>query len=340
MLSCKINEFEKHSSKVLKLARNLSECSENGLCLKDSLNDLADLLHFDATMLTSWTPSMEKAVPLASTYSHNVSSYLTDAYLNSCPGFKLAEVADRPVGMKDTPFSFYETATYNDCLAPAGFREGVTYVLRNGQKKTTGILYMSSGHCRPLTQEGHLMLLMLTPTLSKIAKQINDEASVKHIVNLANSSVNLVLNYKTIKQGILEKKEMLSIASELAASVNDEVLFYQQTAERIWWKITFQYKRSREGSYVLVKQRLECPPMALTFRELEIANLTCFGFTNPEIANELGISLSTVKSHLENLYEKLGVCRRSEVPMKVFQHNLYVRQYSVSTQLGCSLSVN
>lgn len=50
----------------------------------------------------------------------------------------------------------------------------------------------------------------------------------------------------------------------------------------------------------------------LTPRELEIIRLVGQGRTNKEIAAELSVELSTVKNHVHNALEKLGVHRRSE----------------------------
>jgi DNA-binding NarL/FixJ family response regulator len=50
----------------------------------------------------------------------------------------------------------------------------------------------------------------------------------------------------------------------------------------------------------------------LTPRELATLRLMADGKANKEIANELGISDRTVKSHLGNLFEKLGVTSRTE----------------------------
>jgi DNA-binding CsgD family transcriptional regulator len=49
----------------------------------------------------------------------------------------------------------------------------------------------------------------------------------------------------------------------------------------------------------------------LTAREREILRLVREGKTNAEIAGELWVSPSTVKKHLENVYDKLGVASRA-----------------------------
>ena len=50
----------------------------------------------------------------------------------------------------------------------------------------------------------------------------------------------------------------------------------------------------------------------LTPRELATLRLMADGKANKEIANELGISERTVKTHLGHLFEKLGVASRTE----------------------------
>lgn len=47
-------------------------------------------------------------------------------------------------------------------------------------------------------------------------------------------------------------------------------------------------------------------------RELEVLQLIAKGHTNNEIAEQLFVSLNTVKSHSQNLFLKLGVNRRTQ----------------------------
>jgi DNA-binding CsgD family transcriptional regulator len=54
----------------------------------------------------------------------------------------------------------------------------------------------------------------------------------------------------------------------------------------------------------------------LSKRELEILSLLGLGYSNQEIANQLFISVSTVKTHNQNLFEKLDVKRRIQAVEK------------------------
>ena len=57
-------------------------------------------------------------------------------------------------------------------------------------------------------------------------------------------------------------------------------------------------------------------PPELSKQEVTVRNLILQGKSNKEIASELFISLSTVKSHITNLYAKLNVANRQELFQK------------------------
>lgn len=59
--------------------------------------------------------------------------------------------------------------------------------------------------------------------------------------------------------------------------------------------------------------RINASPLStLTKRELEILSSLAAGRTNKEIATEKGVSTNTVKYHVRNVFEKLGVSNRGQ----------------------------
>jgi DNA-binding NarL/FixJ family response regulator len=53
--------------------------------------------------------------------------------------------------------------------------------------------------------------------------------------------------------------------------------------------------------------------LALSAREQEVVALTCFGYKNQQIAFRLGLSITTVKSYIQNVCYKLNVHSKTEI---------------------------
>ena len=60
----------------------------------------------------------------------------------------------------------------------------------------------------------------------------------------------------------------------------------------------------------------------LSDRELEVVQLVAQGFQNKEIGEKLFISDNTVKNHLHNIFDKLGVSDRLELMLYAIHHRL------------------
>jgi len=64
--------------------------------------------------------------------------------------------------------------------------------------------------------------------------------------------------------------------------------------------------------YIDVRAIYDNPLTTLTRRELEVLADLASGRTNKQIARDLGVSLNTIKFHVRNLFQKLGVNSRSQ----------------------------
>ena len=60
----------------------------------------------------------------------------------------------------------------------------------------------------------------------------------------------------------------------------------------------------------------------LSKRELEVLKVLATGLSNQEIADELFISLKTVKTHVSNIFNKLEVSDRTQATIYAIQHHL------------------
>jgi two-component system nitrate/nitrite response regulator NarL len=73
-------------------------------------------------------------------------------------------------------------------------------------------------------------------------------------------------------------------------------------------------------SEIRLRKRTDAP--ALTPREQEILHLIAAGKSLPQIAKELYLGLTTVKTHVQHLYEKLGVSDRAAAVASAMRRGL------------------
>lgn len=103
-----------------------------------------------------------------------------------------------------------------------------------------------------------------------------------------------------------------SSASEIADAVRrinrGDSVFEEQVSEKILTR------QSQEKQWY--------PHDDLTNREFEVLQLIAKGYSNQEIADELFITLKTVKTHVSNILSKLEVSDRTQAAIYVFQHDL------------------
>jgi len=67
------------------------------------------------------------------------------------------------------------------------------------------------------------------------------------------------------------------------------------------------------------------PPDDLTPRETEILGLLALGYMNPEIADQLVLSVRTVETHRANIQRKTGLTTRAELIAYALEHGLVER---------------
>jgi len=134
--------------------------------------------------------------------------------------------------------------------------------------------------------------LQAFPILERALELAEPEGYIRIFVDEGEPMRLLLLDY----QSAIKKKDGNVAGSEsprILAYINKLLAAFQQPA-------------------TIEKIKYEAFPEPISERELEILQLIAAGKTNQEIAEKLVIAVSTVKSHINNLYGKLGAIRRTE----------------------------
>ncbi len=131
--------------------------------------------------------------------------------------------------------------------------------------------------------------------------------------------------------GLIDKRQILE-ALQLGARgvvLKDAVVDHLSAAVRAVMQGQYWLEGRPVQNLVQVLRDLTAqtamPPQktfGLTARELEVVGLITEGSTNKHIAQTFGISEETVKRHLTNIFNKLGVGTRLELALFALNHNL------------------
>lgn len=85
------------------------------------------------------------------------------------------------------------------------------------------------------------------------------------------------------------------------------------------------YVNPELGARMAAEPPPEGPPDQLTPREAEVLGLLALGFTNPEIAEQLVLSVRTVETHRANVQRKTDLSTRAELIAYAIEHDLVDR---------------
>jgi NarL family two-component system response regulator LiaR len=118
--------------------------------------------------------------------------------------------------------------------------------------------------------------------------------------------------YPALEAGATSYMLKTSKASEIANAVR--ATYYGQSVlePEVTGKVMMKFRQKDAA----------LPHEQLTSREMEILLLMAEGKSNQEIADELFIALKTVKTHISNIFDKLGVQDRTQAVIYAFKHSL------------------
>ena len=80
----------------------------------------------------------------------------------------------------------------------------------------------------------------------------------------------------------------------------------------VWAGLKLTNPSQKQEDRVSLNPEKALEELGLSQREFEVLQLMAKGFSNQEIADELFLSLNTIKSHSSNIFSKMDVKRRTQ----------------------------
>jgi PAS domain S-box-containing protein len=152
--------------------------------------------------------------------------------------------------------------------------------------------------------------LLDLPALAKTGKEIRVELSLSPLEPADDSSGLLVL---AIVRDVTERNRAEEFAAQLLRHLSGELVSESNTTVP-------------NVSLDLHVPLQEAQKVELTAREMEVLRLLALGRTNRHIAQEMLVSLSSVKAYVGRIIDKLGVSDRTQAAVRAVELNLLPEQ--------------
>jgi len=203
----------------------------------------------------------------------------------------------------------------------------------------------------PIFREGLIKLLETRPDLRVVGTASDGDEALKLVAHLEPDVLLLDLAMPRMPgletlQALLDRSAKVRTILLTASVAKPEILTALQLGARgvvlkesssdllfksIYAVMAGQYwiGRDRVADLISTLRELSAPVpepnrnvFGLTPRELEVVNEIVSGYSNSDIAVKLEISHKTVKHHLTNIFEKVGVCNRLELALFAMHHHI------------------
>jgi DNA-binding NarL/FixJ family response regulator len=147
-----------------------------------------------------------------------------------------------------------------------------------------------------------------------VLEEVNFDSTPTRVIVLtaAEDDRDVVRAMRLGARGVVLKQSASDLLVKAIRKVSDGEIWLDN---RMTAEVIDAFKKSAEAG-----QRREKP--LLSDREKEIVQLVAQGFRNREIGEKLFISEQTVKNHLHNIFDKLGVSDRLELALYAIHHRL------------------
>lgn len=149
-----------------------------------------------------------------------------------------------------------------------------------------------------------------------LAIALQAQGEISHACDILNKTLIMAENEHFVRSIIDEGQPMLDLMREM-----EKRSMLPKYGERLVAVLAEELKMDGE----LPKEKNPHPEGGIEYlseRELEVLQLITQGYTNQEIADKLYVAISTIKTHVGNIYTKMGVKSRVQAAARAREFNL------------------
>jgi DNA-binding CsgD family transcriptional regulator len=311
---------------IVDIGRKVASSLRGTECAHEVLASLRDLVPFDAAEFAVWDEAaQEHRVLVNDGYPDWAVVHLTSIFPKADPCYQMVRAGGGPARIADAPVDYRTTDTFRKVCEPLGFQEGLTACLKTVDGRYTGMLILSTASIDHPSATARATIANLGSTLACVTDVTRVPAAILSMVE-PDAEAALVSPSGSVsalprhEPGAAPLYAHHAIAMLRSPTRPRRLMFRDQDADGAWLRLTLVRIESPEGGSANGREREAClviaeredePPFGLTRRELDVLSLLVRGDTNQEIGAALFISRRTVSTHVEHLFEKLGLATRA-----------------------------
>ncbi len=256
-------------------------------------------------------------------YTKKNIDYLDSTYPLVDPGYCWMKRAGKAFfNWEATETDYAQSMSARKYWIPSGFRGGSSNYLTNRQNRYVGNLHISTESSSYPSLETLQLIDDISPALSILLDVWQEPRALVNDLDVDENAffIDVTGAARTLVdhsgENMIELVEVMKYAISISGKISGTGVLNQRIPSSCWYAkndVVHSITLKNCTSGVLVTHKVSFFPRGLSRRQAEVCSLLSLGMTGQQTADALDLSVRTVDSHVENIFEKIGARNRVEL---------------------------